>query len=389
MIKDEILTKKPISILEKIEENLEKLNEKMEVMIEIQKNGNDNQRSAPTLPDAPLDVMTLLSMPDHLRKTAMAICRCGRATAEEIAEQTRRARAVESAYLNQLVIMGYLKKERKGRKAYFYVDRETQGLKTMSKIIAVHSYKGGTGKTLLSVNLAATLAKNGKKVCIFDLDFRAPSLFAILKAENVEFWFNDYLNNTCDINKVLVDLSSRIPGNGKFFAGFANPATEAIRDMSSKDRKWEMRALGRLLALKESLLRDQKFDYLFFDTSPGLQYSSINAIVAADFVIVATTADRSDVDGTKRMLQELYNLFEKKTGLVLNKVLDSSATAKKSEMSTKVKTVYQVPMLGIVPCFCEILRAEGNLIFVQDKPDHPFTKIIAEMARKIDNNEVN
>ncbi|MGD0406344.1 MAG: transcriptional regulator [Candidatus Bathyarchaeia archaeon] len=127
MIKDEILTKRPISILEKIEENLEKLNEKMEVMIEIQKNGNGNQRSAPTLPDAPLDVMTLLSMPDHLRKTAMAICRCGRATAEEIAEQTKRARAVESAYLNQLVIMGHLKKERKGRKAYFYVDRETQG----------------------------------------------------------------------------------------------------------------------------------------------------------------------------------------------------------------------------------------------------------------------
>jgi predicted transcriptional regulator len=57
----------------------------------------------------------------------MAICRCGRATAEEIAGQTSRARAVESAYLNQLVIMGYLKKERKGRKAYFYVDRETQG----------------------------------------------------------------------------------------------------------------------------------------------------------------------------------------------------------------------------------------------------------------------
>ena len=126
MIKDEILTKRPISILEKIEENLEKLNEKMEIMIEIQKNGNGNQRSAPTLPDAPLDVMTLLSMPDHLRKTAMAICRCGRATAEETAEQTRRARAVESAYLNQLVIMGHLKKERKGRKAYFYIDRETQ-----------------------------------------------------------------------------------------------------------------------------------------------------------------------------------------------------------------------------------------------------------------------
>jgi septum site-determining protein MinD len=259
----------------------------------------------------------------------------------------------------------------------------------MSKIIAVHSYKGGTGKTLLSVNLAATFAKMGKKVCIFDLDFRAPSLFAILKTPNIDFWFNDYLNNTCEIDKTLIDLSSRISGNGKFYTCLANPSTEAIRDISSKDRKWEMRALGRLLALRESMIKDQKFDYLFFDTSPGLQYSSINAIVAADFVVVATTGDRSDVDGTKRMLVELYNLFEKKTGLVLNKVLDTSVTAKKTEMQNKIKADYQVPMLGMVPCFCEILRAEGNLIFVQDKPDHPFTKILAEMARKIENNEVN
>ena len=259
----------------------------------------------------------------------------------------------------------------------------------MSKIIAVHSYKGGTGKTLLSVNLAATFAKSGKKVALFDLDFRAPSLFAILKVENSEFWFNDYLNNTSEIDQTLIDLSSRLTGNGKFFASLANPATEAIRDMSSKDRKWEMHALGKLLSLKESLLQNQNFDYLIFDTSPGLQYSSINAIVAADFVVVATTGDRSDVDGTKRMLDELYNLFEKKTGLVLNKVLDSSAMAKKTELQNKVKANYHVPMLGIVPCFCEILRAEGNLIFVQDKPDHPFTRILGEMAKKIENNEVN
>lgn len=127
MIRNELTNKKPSSILEKIEASLEKLNDKIEIMIEIQKNGNDhNQKASLSLPDASLDVMTLLSMPDHLRKTAMAICRCSRATAEEIAEQTKRARAVESAYLNQLVIMGYLKKERKGRKAYFFIDKETQ-----------------------------------------------------------------------------------------------------------------------------------------------------------------------------------------------------------------------------------------------------------------------
>jgi predicted transcriptional regulator len=127
VIKDQTLTKRPLSILEKIEESLERLNDKIEVMIEIQKNSNDNHRSTSTLPEASLDVMTLLSMPDHLRKTAMSICRCSKATAEEIAQQTKRARAVESAYLNQLVIMGYLKKERKGRKAYFFIEKETQG----------------------------------------------------------------------------------------------------------------------------------------------------------------------------------------------------------------------------------------------------------------------
>jgi len=68
-----------------------------------------------------LDVMTLLSLPDHLRKTASVVCEKGKTTADEIAETTKRARAVESGYLNQLVRMGYLKKERKGRQVLFSV----------------------------------------------------------------------------------------------------------------------------------------------------------------------------------------------------------------------------------------------------------------------------
>ena len=90
-------------------------------MIEIQKHG---QRELPeNLPEA-LDVMTLLSLPDHLRKTAVTLCKLEKATADEVAGQTKRARAVESGYLNQLVVMGYMKKEREGRKAYFFVDKE-------------------------------------------------------------------------------------------------------------------------------------------------------------------------------------------------------------------------------------------------------------------------
>ena len=123
----QILTgKKPLQILKKINENLEKLNQKIEIMIELQKHG---KKEFEFISENPLDVMTLLSMPDHIRKTAMTVCKIGRATAEDISQQTRRARAVESAYLNQLVMMGHLKKERQGRKAYFFVDNENKGEK--------------------------------------------------------------------------------------------------------------------------------------------------------------------------------------------------------------------------------------------------------------------
>jgi len=111
-------------LLEKIKDCLDRLNEKMEVFIELQKNEQkDDAMKLPGLPEA-LDVMTLLSLPDHLRKTAISLCKLGEATADEVAENTRRARAVESGYLNQLVIMGYLKKERRGRKTYFYVEKQ-------------------------------------------------------------------------------------------------------------------------------------------------------------------------------------------------------------------------------------------------------------------------
>lgn len=117
-------------LLQKIKESLDSLNEKMEVIIELQKHSS-KVKPTPEIPDV-LDVMTLLSLPDHLRKTAITLCKLEQATAEEVAEQTRRARAVESSYLNQLVLMGYLKKERRGRKAYFCVDKEGEN-KTWQK----------------------------------------------------------------------------------------------------------------------------------------------------------------------------------------------------------------------------------------------------------------
>jgi septum site-determining protein MinD len=256
----------------------------------------------------------------------------------------------------------------------------------MSKIIAVHSYKGGTGKTSLAANLAATYARRGKKVCLMDLDFRAPSLHAIFTAQKAEYWLNDYLNGVCDIDRVLVDVSREHGNDGKLFVALANPSTEAIRDMTAKDRKWEMKALGRLLSLRSSLLNDKDLDYIIFDTSPGLQYSSINAIVTADLVLVVTSLDASDIKGSQRMTRELYDLFEKKTGILVNKViadyLSSPEEAKK--FNKHLKSVHSLPILATIPCFCDVLRAAGDFIFSEEKPDHPFTENLNALATKVE-----
>jgi septum site-determining protein MinD len=255
----------------------------------------------------------------------------------------------------------------------------------MGKIIALHSYKGGTGKTLLSINLAAMYASKGESVCLLDLDFRAPSLHAAFKTNSTEYWLNDYLNGACEIKKVLIDLTRTHTGRGRFLVGLANPTTEAIREMSAKDRKWEMKALGRLLSLKTSLLNDMQLDYVILDTSPGLQYSSINAIVSADVVLVITGMDASDIEGTQRMIHELYELFDKKTALIMNKVpieIQSSKTERKN-LSRQLITAYDLPLLEMIPCFCDILRAGGAQIFATEKLDHPFVKILEGIATKI------
>jgi len=255
----------------------------------------------------------------------------------------------------------------------------------MGKIIAIHSYKGGTGKTLFSVNLATTLALKGRKVCLLDMDFRAPSLHAIFKLKNAENWLNDYLNGTCTISRALIDLTESVGVKGKLLVGFANPSTEALREMSAKDRKWEMRALGRLLTLRNSVLDEMGMDFLIFDTSPGLQYSSINAIVSADIVLVISTIDTSDIQGTKRMLNELYDLFEKKTYIVLNKILiDINSKRGKEELSEKLGNSHRLPIFQIVPCFCDILKAGGTYIIAKEKPQHFFSKMLNEMVEKIE-----
>jgi septum site-determining protein MinD len=216
----------------------------------------------------------------------------------------------------------------------------------------------------------------GKKTCLIELDFSAPSLFSAFENTN-KHWMNDYLNKACKIETVLTEVSVENAGKARFFMGLADPSTEAIRDMASKDRKWEIEALSRLLSLKDVLTKEMGFDYVLLDTSPGLQYSSINAIVAADLVLVVSSTDKSDVEGTRRMMQDLYDIFQKKTAIIANKVPFECLS------SVEAKN-HQPRLLGIIPCSCDISRIRVEGLFASENPDDDFTRKLREIAKAIE-----
>jgi MinD-like ATPase involved in chromosome partitioning or flagellar assembly len=221
-------------------------------------------------------------------------------------------------------------------------------------------------------------ADMGKKVCLLDLDLRAPSLSSTFN-NNYKCWVNDYLNKACKMDNILTDCTPNYIKSGQLFVGLADPSTEAIREMTAKDRKWEMEALARLLSLKE-YLKDLNFDYVICDSSPGLQYSSINAIVAADVVLVVTSIDKSDIDGTQRMIHDLYDLYEKKTGIVVNKVPETILSGK-----THLKfDTQQLPIVSLVPCSCDVLRSGGDYLFGFEKLGHPVTQSLREIAANVE-----
>jgi MinD-like ATPase involved in chromosome partitioning or flagellar assembly len=254
--------------------------------------------------------------------------------------------------------------------------------------VSVHSYKGGTGKTLISANLATLLAARGKKTCLLDMDFLAPSLHSLLSTEQPDYWLNDYLNGACKVEKVLKELCNEELKKVKLFVGYANPSSEAIREMSAKDRRWEMQALARLLSLRESLLGELGFDYLILDTSPGLQYSSINAITAADISVVVTTLDESDLEGTLQMLQDLYSLFEKKTAVLINKVSSGSPPSERMKRLMDGLRPFKLIFCGSIACSCDIPLSKKPCFYASQKQSHLFSSTLQEMASIIDLNNL-
>jgi chromosome partitioning protein len=256
----------------------------------------------------------------------------------------------------------------------------------VNRTFVFHSYKGGTGKTTIAANLAVIYAQRGKKVCMLDFDFRAPSLHFMfgIKPKNGT-WLNDFLNGKCNIADVLYEVN--VHGDGKLAVGFANPSSDAMWEITRKERKWWAKILRHLLDTKRTLLRDSGFDYLVFDTSPGVQDSSMNALAISDVIVLTLKGDELDVEGTKELMR-FHQKLGRRTSMVLNRILfqpyELVSSEQEENLLEKVHEEFEFPVLGIIPCFCDLLIDGSHVLYALKKPSHPFVKKVSAIANSIE-----
>jgi MinD-like ATPase involved in chromosome partitioning or flagellar assembly len=259
------------------------------------------------------------------------------------------------------------------------------------KVVVFHSSRGGTGKTTVATNLALQYAREGLKIVLLDLDFRAPSLFGVFSKviqRPVKKWLNDFMHNQCPLEQTLIDVSEAYSVDGKLFVGFANPSFEAIRNMMGRSKSWEVGAAKRLFSMRSTLFDDLGVDCCIIDTSPGIQYSSINSAVISDIAVVVTTLDSLDMEGVKTMLTEFYDEFEKKSVVLLNKVFPQTriwSEDKKSKLVSQMEKFFGRPIVGVIPCYCDVLESKRSLLLAIENPSHPFLEDLREVMKKIDN----
>ena len=258
-------------------------------------------------------------------------------------------------------------------------------MRILGKTLTIHSYKGGTGKTSVTANLAAMYAKNGSNVCILDYDFRAPSMQVLFKGR-AKNSLNDFLDGKCDISDALIEVTKERKTKGKLFIGLSNPSTEALREMLTKDRKWEMTALHLTLSAKTTLYEKLNVDYIIFDTSPGIHYSSINALASSDFALLVSKMDEFDFEGTKELINGIYDVLGRKTGILLNKIptMHVPIGDEQKKLEERLSRSFNLPIFGMIPCYCDVQADGGKTSYALQQPDHPFSQSIEQLTEKLE-----
>ncbi|WP_415879436.1 ParA family protein [Methylomonas sp. TEB] len=182
----------------------------------------------------------------------------------------------------------------------------------MAKIIAITNQKGGVGKTTTSVNLAAALAATNRKVLLIDLDPQGNAAMGCgVNKEEIEYSSCELLLEEVPVSEIVVKNKQLgfdlIPGNADLTAA-------EVQLMSAQHR--ERRLADALLAIKD------QYDYILIDCPPSLNMLTLNAMVAANSVLIPMQCEYYSLEGLSSLMSTLRSIRDSvNPGLYLEGIL--------------------------------------------------------------------
>lgn len=256
----------------------------------------------------------------------------------------------------------------------------------MAKIVSIHSFRGGTGKSNLTANLAAQAALAGKRVAVFDTDIQSPGIHVPfgLDESSMPRTLNHYLRRECEIGEVIYPINALggAPGREKLAGTALWLAPSSIRGEEISRVLKEGYDVSRLNEGIQTLRKQLALDYLFIDTHPGLNEETLLSIAISDILIIVLRPDQQDFQGTSVTVTIARDLEVPHLFLALNKVLPKYDL---EQASREVAAKYGVAHAFALPLpMAEDLADLGSAdLFTLVRPEHPWSQALRRLSAAV------
>ena len=249
----------------------------------------------------------------------------------------------------------------------------------MSKIVSIHSFRGGTGKSNSTANLSTLLAMDGKRVGVVDTDIQSPGIHVLfgLAEEDMKHSLNDYLWGKCEIKECAHDVTAKL---GPTVKGKVLLIPSSIKAGEIARVLREGYDVGLLNDGFRALVDDLQLDYLMIDTHPGLNEETLLSIAISDALVIILRPDQQDYQGTGVTVEVARKLDVPKMMLLVNKVPPAYDFA---EVKARVEKTYNCEVAAILPHSDEMMALASAGVFVTKYPDHAVTKAYRQVAAKV------
>lgn len=250
----------------------------------------------------------------------------------------------------------------------------------MAQLISVHSFRGGTGKSNTTANVATLLAAEGLKVGIVDLDIQSPGIHVIFgfdQDQAMKHSLNDYLWGDCELREAAHDVTPLANGE---LSGRVWLVPSSMRPAEIARVMQEGYDVNRLNEGFRSLVADLSLDVLLLDTHPGINEETLLSIAMSNTLVIVLRPDQQDYEGTRVTVAVARKLGVPRMMLVVNKVPD---VFDPNAIRARVEETYQCPVAAVLPHSDDLMILSSDGVFVLRHPDHPLTGLYRDVAAQL------